>query len=79
MKESPSKLKKNEKVRKEHQVDYQIEVQDSDKTWSVRRYGLETLEEARQYLEKYNNNYLFPERMRIVEREWNSTLTIIEQ
>jgi len=78
MKVSPSKLKKNQKVRKEHQTDYQIEVQHSDKTWSVRRYGLETLEEARQYLEKYNNNYLFPERMRIVEREWNATLTIIE-
>ena len=78
MKESPSKLQKKEKVRKDHQIDYQIEVQCSDKTWHVRRYGLETLEEARYYLEKYNNNDLFPEPMRIVEREWNSTLIIIE-
>lgn len=73
-----SKLKDNEKVRKEHRLDYQIEVQHSEgeKHWYVRRYGLQSLEEARQYLKEHNSYKL--ESMRIVTCEFTTVTTIIE-
>lgn len=74
----PSKLQKNKRVRREHRIDYQIEVQHSEgeKHWYVRRYGLESLEEARQYL-KEHNSYM-PEPMRIVTCEFTTVTTIVE-
>ena len=73
-----SKLQKNRRVRREHRIDCQIEVQHSEgeKHWYVRRYGLETLEEARQYLKEHN--HYKTEKMRIVTCEFTTITTIIE-
>jgi hypothetical protein len=74
----PSKIKKNRRVRKEHRLDYQIEVQhdEGEKEWYVRRYGLESLEEARQYLKEHN--HYKTEKMRIVTCEFTTVTTIVE-
>ena len=72
-----SKLKDDEKVRKEHRTDYQIEVlNECTGEWYIRRYGLKTIEEAHRYL-KEHNSYM-PEPMRILKCEWGSTTTIVE-
>lgn len=74
----PSKIQKNRRYRIEHRVDYQIEVQhpEGDKHWYVRRYGLQSLEEARQYLREHN--FYKTEKMRIVTCEFTTITTIVE-
>ena len=73
----PSKIQKNEQVRKEYRLDYQIEVQNpTEKNWYVRRYGLESIEEAHRYLEQHNR--YMPETMRIVKCEVTMVTTLVE-
>ena len=73
-----SKLKDTERVRREHRIDYQIEVQNkSTKEWYIRRYGLESLEAAHQYLREHRG-YICPEPMRILKCEWHSSTSIVE-
>ena len=77
LKEGLDALTENKRVEKEYRIDYQIEVQNRiEKNWYVRRYGLESIEEARRYL-KEHNSYM-PEPMRIVKCEITRVTTIIE-
>jgi hypothetical protein len=72
----PSKIPKNENIKTEYVINYEIEVKESRKgEWYTRRYGLESLNEAYKYLAEHSS---WGDDYRIVKREVTTVTTLVE-